>query len=321
MKRQIFRTAVAAVLVLTVSIPTLAVQMLVPVGRVVGLSLSEGSVTVVAFDEEYGGVARDAGVQIGDDIVSVDGAEINSAQDLLRSLQRSGGSVRITVCRGGKERQVKLEPAVTKDGPRLGVFIREGVTGIGTITYYDPETGTFGALGHGVSSGGGQLAAMESGTVYRASVVGVKAGQVGKPGQLKGAVSAGEAIGSLRCNTSFGVFGSCEEWSGEALPVAKSSEVKTGPAQILSNISGDAVETFSVEILKLYPGGTNNGRDLMLQVTDPALLETTGGIVAGMSGSPVLQDGKIIGAVTHVLVNDPTTGYGIFIENMLDAAG
>ena len=317
MKKMVFRTAVAAVLCFSIQISAAAAQMLIPVGKVVGLSLSEGSVTVVAFDDTLGAPARQAGLQVGDEILTVDKTDIDSAADLHQALKRSDGTVLVTVARDQKQHELSIKPSVTGDGPRLGVYVREGVTGIGTITYYDPDSGTFGALGHGVSDARGKLAQMNTGNIYQASVVSVKPGQSGKPGQLKGSVSAAEPIGRLQRNCPYGVFGSCEGFSGEALPIGKAVQ---GPAEILSNVHGDAVETFSVQITKLFDEDNDTGRDLMLCITDPELLETTGGIVAGMSGSPLIQDGKLGGAVTHVLVNDPTMGYGIFIENMLDAA-
>ena len=318
MKKIFFRTVVATVLCFSIQISAAAAQLLIPVGKVVGLSLSEGSVTVVAFDDTLGGPAREAGLQVGDEIVTVDATTIDSAADLHHALERSDGTVRVTVSRNQKQHELSIAPSVTADGPRLGVYIREGVTGIGTITYYDPDSGTFGALGHGVSDARGKLAQMNTGSIYPASVVSVKPGQTGKPGQLKGSVSGAVPIGQLQRNCPYGVFGSCKRFSGEALPVGKAVQ---GPAEILSNINGDAVETFSVEITKLFDEDNDTGRDLMLCITDPQLLHVTGGIVAGMSGSPIIQDGKLVGAVTHVLVNDPQTGYGIFIENMLEAAG
>ncbi len=319
MKRQAFRGLTAAVLIILYSIPARAAKLLVPVGEVVGLSLSEGTVTVAAFHEVYGSAAREAGVRIGDEIVSLDGHSVDSAQDLYDALKESGGTVDLCLRRDGRDRQVRICPTATEDGPRLGVYIREGVTGIGTVTYYDPDRGTFGCLGHGISDSRGTLAPMESGWVYEAAVESVKRGLPGEPGQLRGAVEAQTPAGSLRANTAFGVFGSGVKWTGEALPAAEPGQVRPGPAQILSNVSGDEIALFDVEILKCRPDG--QGRDLVLRVTDPRLLEATGGIVAGMSGSPIIQDGRLVGAVTHVLVNDPTRGYGIFIENMLDAAG
>ena len=319
MKRLFFKCLFAAALAAAFSAQALAAQLLIPVGEVVGLSLRDGSVTVAAFHELHGSAARDAGIAIGDEIVSLDGRRVDTASDLFDALKCSGGTVTVTLRRDGKERQVRLCPAVTKDGPRLGVYVREGVTGIGTVTFFDPDSGAFGCLGHGISDSRGTLAPMDSGWVYDAAVESVKRGVVGEPGQLKGAVSSEVPIGTLRSNTARGVFGRGGGWKGEALPVAAGAQVHPGAAQILSNVHGDEIALFDVQILRCRPG--SDGRDLLLKVTDPELLESTGGIVAGMSGSPIIQDGKLVGAVTHVLVNDPTRGYGIFIENMLDAAG
>ena len=318
MKKRVFRSAVFLALVYCVSISALAARMLIPVGKVVGLRLREGSVTVVAFDNTLGQSAIDAGMQIGDDIQKIDDIPIDSAQDLHNALGRSDGRVRVTLERRGREHEIVVSPSVTAQGPRLGVFIREGISGIGTVTYYDPDSGDFGALGHGVSDERGQLADMTEGSIYPATVSSVRQGLAGKPGQLGGALKTTVPIGSLRTNCAYGIFGSCEEFTGEAIPVG---QAQVGPAKILSNINGDAVEVFSVEITKVTGPDNTNGRDMTIKVTDEKLLAATGGIVAGMSGSPVLQNGCLVGAVTHVLVNCPDTGYGIFIENMLDAAG
>ncbi len=319
MKRHFFRFYTGLCLCVLLAVQGFAAKLLIPVGEVVGLSLAEGTVTVAAFHETYGAPAREAGIEIGDEILSVDKKPVDSATDLYEALKESHGTVTLELCRAGKTRQVKCAPATTEDGPRLGVYVREGVTGIGTVTYYDPDAKTFGCLGHGISDSRGNLAPMERGWVYEAAVESVKRGRVGEPGQLRGAVSAQSPMGLLSDNTAFGVFGSGPSWKGEALPVAAMDEVRPGKAQILSNISGDTVETFDLEIVKCYDR-PDTGRDMMLKVTDQRLLEATGGIVAGMSGSPIIQNGRLVGAVTHVLVNDPTTGYGIFIENMLDAA-
>ena len=321
MKRWMSRWLAAAGLVMALGMPAHAAQLLIPVGRVVGLSLSEGTVTVAAFHESCGAAAREAGLQIGDEIESIDGHPVDSASDLYEALKRSGGTVTVTVCREGKPQQLRLCPAITAEGPRLGVYIREGISGIGTVTYYDPDSGAFGALGHGISHRRGGVAPMDRGWVYRAAVESVRRGRCGEPGQLRGAVQSQTPLGSLTANTPFGVFGTGAEWTGEALPVASAGEVRPGKATILSNISGEDVEFFDAQIVKCYDHDPATGRDMLLRITDPDLLDATGGIVAGMSGSPIIQDGKLVGAVTHVLVNDPTRGYGIFIENMLEAAG
>ena len=321
MKRTIFRMAVLLLCLTALPRYAWADTLLVPVGRVVGLEIGDDTVVVAAYDDALGAQARQAGLEIGDEIVEIDGRQIDSAEDIRKTLSRSDGAVELLVCREGKERTLRLSPCITKEGPKLGVYLRCGVTGIGTVTYYDPDTGAFGTLGHGVSDSGGKVVRLVKGSVYRASVLSVKRGLSGEPGQLRGAFSSSEPIGMLWANTARGVFGRVDvPWEGDPVPTADSSEVKTGDAQIRSTVAGDVVQEYSVEIVKIYPGDRADGRNLLLRVTDPALLEATGGIVQGMSGSPILQDGKLVGAVTHVLVNDPTTGYGIFIENMLDAA-
>jgi len=299
MKKRIFRTAVLFGLLLSLSVSVMAARLLVPVGKVVGLGLREGSVTVVAFDNTLGQSAIQAGMELGDDIQKIDDIPIDSAEDLHRALEHSDGRVRVTLERRGRCHEIVISPPVTAQGPRLGVFIREGISGIGTVTYYDPQTGQFGALGHGISNRQGQLAKMQEGSIYPATVSSVRQGLAGKPGQLAGALKDTQPMGSLRINCPYGVFGSCAEFPGQPLPVGSA---QVGPARILSNISGDAVQTFSVEILKVCGPENHNGRDMVIKVTDTDLLQTTGGIVAGMSGSPIIQDGKLVGAVTHVCV-------------------
>ena len=294
---------------------------LIPVGEVVGLELRDDTVTIAAFDEQLGAAAKAAGVSVGDQIIRIDGTAVRSSADVRNALKNADGQVELSVVRNGKEKTYSLTPEVTESGPKLGVYLRQGITGIGTVTYYDPDTGSFGTLGHGVNNSDGKLLQMTQGYAYDAKVLTVRKGRAGDPGQLMGSVDGDSPIGDLSANTDRGVFGTTETgWQGKTVTVAESDEVKTGPAVIRSTVSGDTVREYSVEILKIYPKSRQNGRNLLLRVTDPALLSATGGIVQGMSGSPILQNGKLIGAVTHVLVNDPTTGYGIFIENMLDAA-
>ena len=289
-------------------------------GQVIGLELLDDTVTVAAFDGEKDSPGKAAGLQVGDRIAQIDGKPIRCAEDIRQALHCSKGCVQLTVWRQGKTYSLRAVPAITAEGPKLGVFLKQGVTGIGTVTWYDPETGKFGTLGHGVNDPSGQLVEMDSGNVYSARVVGVNPGRSGKPGQLQGAVTGGKILGQLQRNTPLGLFGCLAEApTGELLEVADVGCIHPGPAVIRSTIAGGSPRDYSVEILKIYPTGKTQGRNLMLQVTDPALLETTGGIVQGMSGSPIIQDGKLVGAVTHVLVNDPTRGYGIFIENMLEA--
>ena len=309
----------AAILILIVlPVSCRAAEMLVPVGRIIGLQLKSEAVTVAAFDDVLGREAKDAGLRIGDQILSVNGFPIREAEDVAEALEGETTAA-VMVRRGSKQVSLKIPLQTTADGKRLGVYLRQGIGGIGTITWYDPETGKFGALGHGVSDSSGALLRMTGGSAYDAFVESVKKGKAGAPGQLRGC--ADSACGELLRNTPQGVFGkTSQSWEGAPIPVAAYEEITPGQATIRATVQAGEPQDYSVEILKIYPRDRGDGRNLLLKVTDPRLLEATGGIVQGMSGSPILQDGKLIGAVTHVLVNDPTAGYGIFIENMLDAA-
>ena len=319
MKRHISRLSIFFVLLTLLPVRTLAAQYLVPVGQVIGLQLYNDTVTVAAYDDVLGGAAKAAGLKIGDRIVKINDMSITSAEDVRSALDSGGEEFHLTVSRGGKQRALTLTPTQTKDGPRMGVFLRQGIAGIGTVTWYDPDTGAFGALGHGVCDSTGLLN-MTRGSAYEASVTEVKKGKSGDPGQLKGTARSLEPIAPLLRNTAQGVFGvTTRGWRGEALPVAEYSQIHTGTAFIRAQTCGQ-VQEYSVEILKIYPQTRSDCRNFLLKVTDPELIRTTGGIVQGMSGSPIIQDGQMIGAVTHVLVNDPTVGYGIYIQNMLDAA-
>ncbi len=322
MKRILRSIVITFLLAAALPVEALGAESLVPVGKVIGLQLQDESLTVAAYDDALGSCARDAGLKIGDQLLKVNSVSVSSAREVKELLARCGSQVFLTVRRSGKVSTLQLTPRQTEAGPRLGIYLRQGIAGIGTVTFYDPDTGLFGTLGHGVNDGRGTLLTMKEGTAYAASVLSVKRGKCGEPGQLKGDADSSDLVGPLLKNTPQGVFGITRTpFPGEALPLAAYESVTAGPAHIRSTVAGDRVQEYSVEILKIYPQDRSDGRNFLLRVTDPELLKTTGGIVQGMSGSPIIQDGKLVGAVTHVLVNDPTRGYGIFIENMLDAAG
>ena len=310
----------ALCLLLALCCQTLAAgRTLVPGGYTVGIKLyAEG---LMVTEVEPDAPAQRAGLRRGDVILTAGGKKTASAQALLDSIQ-SAEPIVVRVERGGHEAEFLVTPEKTASGYRLGILVRDHIAGIGTVTYYEPLSLQYGALGHGVSNTKGNLLHMKSGDAYDAAVLTVKKGKCGEPGQLKGTANTDTVIGELLRNTPQGVFGVTKRgWKGEPLPTASEEDIHTGKAAILSTVSGDTPREYSVEILKIYPKDRTDGRNLLLKVTDETLLEATGGIVQGMSGSPIIQDGKLVGAVTHVLVNDPTTGYGIFIENMLDAAG
>ena len=303
-------------------------RMVVPMGRAVGIKLFSDGVMVVGFSQipAAGGnvaPAKTCGLREGDVITHINAAEVDTIEEVQAELSKIGGEeMSIRAVRDGKKLQITAQAVkCSTDGSyKLGAWLRDSMAGIGTVTYYDPETGEFGALGHGVNDvDTALLMPLESGGVLRSSVTDVKKGAKGEPGELHGKFDTSTDIGSLWANTNHGVFGTLEKGSldlREPVEVAAPDQVETGKAVIYSNISGDEVRTYEVEITKLFPHA-QDGRDMMVKVTDPALLEATGGIVQGMSGSPILQNGRLIGAVTHVLVGDPTQGYGILAQRML----
>lgn len=297
-----------------------AADMLVPVGTLVGLEIRSGTVTVAAFDDLYGTNAKAAGLRIGDEVCSVNGKPITEADQVSKALENSTGTATLGVRRGSKTMTLEIQPRRQNGQPLLGVYLRQGITGIGTVTWYDPSSNTFGALGHGVSTGKDCLLPLKSGSIYPAQPVAAQMGKSGTPGLLKGKATSEIPLGTITRNTPQGILGKCaQSFPGRALPVGSWESLRTGSATILASVREGPPKEYSVEILKLYPKDRQTYRNMLLKVTDPELLKCTGGIVQGMSGSPILQDGKLIGAVTHVLVNDPTCGYGIFIENMLQA--
>ena len=310
---------VLALLVALSTAASAAPAELTAVGQVVGIHLRERAVTVTGFTED--GAAAAAGLCEGDRIVAVNGQRVTEIAEIA-PLLRGGAPVRIAVERGGKPAEFLVPPVACEGGWLLGIKVRDGISGIGTVTYYDCESGAYGALGHGVCAAGArEPLEMSEGELLRATVSGAEKGRRGAAGQLLGTYDAAQPIGTIEKNTEKGIFGYMPAGLtlGARYPVAAHGEVRTGEATILANVSGSTVEAYRAKILKIYP--TQSQRNLLLEVTDPRLLQVTGGILQGMSGSVLLQDGKIIGAVTHVMVSDPTKGYGIFIENMLDAAG
>ena len=231
---------IAFALVFCLTVTANAAQMLIPVGQVVGLELADNTVTVSSFDEELGQPAQKAGLKVGDRIVSVNGQTVKNAEDVRYALDRADGVVEMTVQRSKKTEKVRIEPTVTPEGPKLGVYLKEGVTGVGTVTWYDPDSKKFGTLGHGVNNARGELLDMVSGNAYKAAVVSVRKGECGTPGQLMGSLKEATPIGVLYKNTNRGVFGTANTgWTGESLPIGTAADVKSGPATIRSTVKGD----------------------------------------------------------------------------------
>lgn len=300
-------------------------RQLVPMGRAVGIQMATQGMVVAELAEVQTAAgatcpAQAAGMRAGDVITAIDGRGIATSADFLDALAQAGEQITVTVTRGETCLELQVAPAVTADGTvQLGLWLRDGVSGVGTVTYYDPATGRYGALGHGITDeNSGVLMPLRTGSILEAEIADAKRGASGTPGELIGSFDPDAAIGDISDNCVFGIFGTMtQQPAGDAVETAADGEVKTGPVIIRSTVAGDAPVDYTAEISRIYR--ENGCTRYLLTVTDPALLEATGGIVQGMSGSPILQNGKLVGAVTHVLLNDPTRGYGVSIENMLGA--
>lgn len=296
-------------------------------GCLFGLKMQTDGVPIVGIDKvetEIGAKAPayDAGIKLKDIIIKINGKTVSSVKEVVEQIHKSNGTaLQFTVRRNGEELVFSVVPQKGVDGIyHAGIWIRDSAAGIGTITYIDPKTNEFGGLGHGIcDSDTASLLPISRGTVTDVELQGVVKGQNGIPGEIKGAFKGGK-IGSLVKNSNFGVYGVygiLPNGITEVIKVAKSDEAREGKAMIRCSVTGTAVD-YEIEITKITHK-SEDGKNYTIRVTDPALLKITGGIVQGMSGSPIIQNGKLIGAVTHVTVNDPTKGYGIFIGNMLNA--
>ncbi|MBP5610637.1 MAG: PDZ domain-containing protein [Clostridia bacterium] len=297
-----------------------ATRKLIPGGGVFGIRIFCDGV-LVAGGREGGSAGIEAGLRPGDLIVSVNGKKVGTVRDLTEAVAKSGGSsLALSVLREEETLSLTVTPARYEGGDwQLGIFVRDNAAGIGTVTFIDPETGAFGGLGHAIGDGKtGKPLRLKAGTVTGVILDGIKRGKVGEPGELRGMLRPG-GVGTVTANTECGVFGRLTEIpAGAALPVAAPDEVCEGDATILCTLKNGSVGEYAVELgdLTCEAGCL---RCFSVKVTDPALLALTGGIVRGMSGSPILQNGRLIGAVTHVMVSDPTRGYGIYLGSMLRA--
>ena len=323
MKKRI--TALLGVLLLFALTPCAAwAEELLVGGQAVGIEINADGVIVSGFCEvqtEKGVVcpAREAGFAVGDLIVGLDGAPIRSAEDLIAAAAALGGSeAEVEVLHGGETQRLRVRPALSETRQwLLGLWLRDGVSGIGTITFIEPHSGLFGALGHSVNDeSSGRSVPLREGWISAAEIVSVSPGVPGTPGELCGGASA-EKLGSVEKNTAAGIFGHLSGPQNGRL--VQTGEIRTGHASIVSTLAGHEAKEYAVEIDRVYSEGGQT--HALLTVTDAALSSGAGGIVQGMSGSPILQDGSIVGAVTHVFVNDPRRGFAIGIYDMLDAAG
>lgn len=304
----------------------------------VGLVISR-IVPVRALDgrEHYPAVI--AGIQQGDILISIGGQDISrpeQVRSIVNELAKRSGHVNLVIQRNGQliEKSITPVQSIQEDfsgnqrkAYLMGLYLEDPASGVGTLTFYDGLTGRYGALGHTVTDGLGRSIEISTGNIVRASIDSIKQGLKGVPGEKMGLFEIGEAtIGSIDKNTKFGIFGDLQQslnhpYFEAPLSISLTHEVSLGPAKIYTVIDGNEVREFDIEITKVVPQSQPDDKGLIIRITDPVLLQKTGGIVQGMSGSPIVQNGKLVGAITHVFINDPRMGYGSFIEWMIYEAG
>ncbi|WP_121611898.1 SpoIVB peptidase [Mesobacillus foraminis] len=309
-----------------------------PGGQSIGVKLNTVGVLVVGHHQvqaEEGRVSpgETAGIKVGDIITEINGTRIDKMSDVGPFVQKAGESgqpMDIVIKRENQKVRTKLEPKKDKQENtfKLGLYIRDSAAGIGTMTFYHPESKKYGALGHVISDMDTKKPiVVEDGQIVRSTVTSIEKGANGDPGEKLARFSSDrQVIGNIKLNSPYGIFGELNNGikngiMDKPMPIALSHQVKEGPAKILTVVDNDEVKLFDIEIVSTIPQKFPATKGMVIKVTDPKLLEKTGGIVQGMSGSPIIQDNKLIGAVTHVFVNDPTSGYGVHIEWMLNEAG
>ena len=295
-------------------------------GDIFGIKLYTKGVIVVSIDSVTTpsgskDPAVNAGLKCGDIITHINGEAATSSKQLTESVEQSQGqTLKLNIDRNGEKLELTLRPEMSVNGGyKAGIWVRDSSAGIGTVTFYDDETGSFAGLGHGVCDvDTGRLMPLNNGEAVRARVNGFYKSSAGNPGELCG-VFSDIALGSLRVNCETGVYGELLQPSGaKTVPVALESEVKPGAAQMITTVDENGPQYYDIEITKIYPSSDLSSRNMIIKVTDKELLEKTGGILQGMSGSPIVQNSMLVGAVTHVFVNDPTQGYGIFSSRMIE---
>lgn len=317
----------------TVQVDVVPYREVVACGNTIGVKLKIEGILVVGLSDiettegRKALPAKDAGIKPGDLITEVNGKSINNIEALIKEIDNSDGQkIQLKYKRDKKIEAITLQPikSVEDNKYHLGMWVRDSTAGIGTLTFYDPKNNAFGALGHGITDvDTGALMPVENGEIVESNILTIIKGRSGNPGELKGVlIEESKELGIIKKNSPYGIYGvlnkdMIHKFPNSLYPVGLRNEVELGKASILANIDGKEVDEFEIEIQKISKKPSNKQKGMVIKIKDNKLLEKTGGIVQGMSGSPIIQNGKIIGAVTHVLVNDPTRGYGIFIENML----
>ena len=293
-------------------------------GENIGIELNSKGVIIVGTYEVNGiNPAKEANLRAGDKIIKINDKEVINIEEMLKVIENSSNksNIKITYLRGNKTNDTSLKLSKSNDNIyKTGLYVKDSISGVGTLTFIDPNTKLFGALGHEIiEKNTGQKLEIKDGKIYSSTVTGITRSDIGKPGEKAARYDSSDIFGDVKENTTSGIFGNYTSTipDKKLYKVAKEDEVKTGNATIFTVIDGNTIESFAINILRINKSTTKN---ILFEITDSRLLKNTGGIVQGMSGSPIIQNDYIVGAVTHVVVDDPTKGYGIFITTMLEEA-
>ncbi|MEA4902450.1 SpoIVB peptidase [Desulfitobacterium sp.] len=311
---------------------------LLPGGQSIGVSLQAkgvmvvGQAAVTGSDGKQSFPAKEAGIEVGDVILKIENQDVKTDQDVANAIHQAGqkqGYADILCSRNGQYLQKRITTIYCPETHRyrVGLYVRNEAAGVGTLTFYDPQTGKYGALGHVINDADtNQKIEVANGSVIASSIYAIEKGRRGHPGEKVGSfVSQSLFTGNIERNSISGIFGTMQgkvtnPYFNDAVSVAWEAEIKEGPAKIYTVLDGEKIEEFDVQIERVMHNRTDS-KNMVIRVVDQRLLDRTGGIIQGMSGSPIIQEGKIVGAVTHVFVNDATRGYGVFIQNMLNETG
>lgn len=311
----------------TIEVDVIEETYVIPVGNIAGVKLYTNGVLVVGMAEVEGKDSNkykpyeNSGIKEGDTIIKINENDVLSTEDLIEKVNESNGkSIKIKYLRNGEIKETEITPAKMKNGEfKLGLWVRDSAAGIGTVTFYEPETNTFGALGHGITDiDTDELLGISSGEFVTAKILSIIKGEKSSPGKVQGTIENQSTIGKINENTEFGIYGTVTDLSkldidkANTIQVASRSEIETGDAVILCDLDGTGTKEYKIEISRVFINNNEDNKSMLIKITDKELLSKTGGIIQGMSGSPIIQNGKFIGAVTHVLINDPTTGYAVF---------
>ena len=316
-----------------ITVNVLETTEVVPLGELVGLKLYTNGVLVVGMSE-ISGIDKNTykpyentGILEGDMIVEINEKSITNTTELIECVNNSKGKeISVKYVRDGETIETNIKPVETdKDDYKLGLWVRDAAAGVGTISFYEPETGLFASLGHGIIDvDTSKLLDISTGEFVTTNIVSITKGEKGNPGKIQGSVENQKTIGEVYKNTEFGVFGKVSNTSvlnedlTKTIKVASRNEIKKGKATIRCTLENNKKKEYEVEIQKIYANNNSDNKSMLVKITDEELLEKTGGIIQGMSGSPIIQNGKLIGVLTHVLVSDPTVGYGVFADLMVE---